>query len=782
MRIYANIDAIQDRYSAERGVPRYSLEYAMAMEHAAPGLVGRWLLRSGDPVPPTALDLLPTGRLAFADDPSLARPDVIHSVAPFQHVASGLRTDMVFANRMRGPHTKYVSTLYDLIPLIYADHYLRDPSYRSDYLFALDIVRASDLVLAISESTARDAVSLLHLPPSRIQVIGTGVPESFSVRRPGDEDERAVRAAFPRLTGGYVLSVGGIDFRKNMERLLRGYALLPEALRAERPLVLVCRLTAAGRADLERLEAELGITGSVVLTDAVSDELLKSLYARAELFVFPSLYEGFGIPVVEAIRSGVPAIVGDNSSLRDIIPIPEARFDAEDPASIADAMRRGLEDAELRARLVAVDTSAHTWDEVAAAAIDAYGRLRRSRGPRRIVRPRIAFVTPLPPAPSGISDYSLRLLDELRARVDVDVYAQAGAELPDWEGVELHAYGEFFQLAEFRDYVDVVVAIGNSEFHVDGFEILKARGGTVMLHDVRLTGLMSILADSRPDLLDDAARAAVSRTRWGHLPDALGHYSSFPAHEAVQTNGLLTGPVLEVADRVLVHSQSARTIAMLESRSADRRKVAVLPFGFPRPGRPDAVRDAVTSFGFVSGAKEASALCDAFISAAQRVDDVLFVFVGKVDQPALEVELRERIAAAGLSDRVLLTGRVSAEEYADWLARSILTVQPRTLFNGESSAAVAESIAAGVPTFVTRLGWMAELPDAVVGKIERPLRAAELADRIVEALGDDALLERMSRAGIAYAAQNGFDVVADALLAASGLHQPGPRPAAAASA
>jgi glycosyltransferase involved in cell wall biosynthesis len=770
VRIYADIAAIQDRYSAERGVPRYSLEFALEMERLAPGLVNRWLLRASDPIPPTALDLLPTGRLAYADDRTLPRPDVIHSLAPFQHVATGLRTDMVFANRMRGPRTKYVATLYDLIPLIYADHYLRDPAYRSDYLFALDIVRASDLVLAISESTARDAVRLLHLPPSRVEVIGTGVPEDYASRRDARDAAAEVTRAFPALGDGYILSVGGLDFRKNMDRLLQGYARLPAEARARHPLALVCRLTADGRAELERRQDELGIRGSVVLTDAVSDELLASLYAASRLFVFPSLYEGFGIPVIEALRAGVPVVVGDNSSLRDLVPIDEARFDAEEPASIAAAIRRGLDDEELRSRIVReIDHGAHTWGAVADATIDAYARLRPAQASRVIHRPRIAFVTPLPPAPSGISDYSLRLLERLRERVDIDVFSQADPHVPEWEGVEFHAYGEFFALSEVRDYVDIVVAIGNSEFHVDAFEILRTAGGTVMLHDVRLTGLMSIVGESRADLLDAASLAAISETRHGRLPPALGHYSSYPLPDAIQTNGLMTAPVLAAADRVLVHSESARTIAALEARPEDRRKLATAPFGFPDPGRRDVPRDAVTSFGFVSAAKEASALCDAFIASAHRLPDVVFAFIGKVDQPALEAELRRRIADAGLADRVLLTGRATPEEYDAWLDRSILTVQPRTLFNGESSAAVAESIAAGVPTVVTRLGWMAELPDDVVAKLDRPLDGACLAERIVEWVSDPELLQHMSDHGMAFAAAHGFDVVADALLASSGV-------------
>ena len=768
MRIFAGIEAVQDRQSAERGVPRYTLEFAVAMQQDAPDVVDRWLLRAGEPLPPTLLDLLPTGKLAFTDDRTLPAPDVLHALAPFERVGKGLRLGDVFPDRLRGTRTKLVSTLYDLIPLIYADHYLVDAQYRSDYRLALDIVTSSDLVLTISESTARDASRLLHIPPARLAVIGTGVPESFADPALQAPEER-LADRFPELRPGFLLSVGGMDFRKNMAGLIQGYALLDPEVRDRHQLVLVCKLTPGGKAELAALIADLELGDSVLLTDAVSDGVLRALYSRTALFIFASLYEGFGLPVVEALRSGAPVVVGDNSSLRDIVPQAEARFDASDPRDIARVVQRTLSSEERRmATIREVDHSGHVWANVVAETVNAYRRLRRSPV-TTVTRPRIAFVTPLPPAPSGVSTYSERLLRELHRHVEVDVFAQHGAQLESLSGVELHSYGEFPQIRGLRDYQAVVVAIGNSDHHLEPFEILSRYGGTAMMHDARLTGLMSIVADSRPDLLDPDSLDDIRYTRRGLLPERLHQYGSYAVEEAKQTNALLAGPVVRAADQVLVHSLSAQSITSLEAPSRDRGKVAVLPFGFPLRSRGRGRRDAVTSFGLVTTGKQAELLCRAFILAAADVADVVFAFVGDVPQAELRQTLEQMIHDAGLDDRILLSGRVDDAAYDSWLDRSILTIQPRTQFNGESSAAVAESIGAGVPTLVSDLGWMAELPGDVVEKIPRDVTAAALAEQITRLLEDPDGLERMSRSGVEFARLRGFDSVALALLAALGV-------------
>lgn len=766
MRVYATLDAIQDRSGAERGVPRYSLEFALAMEKAAPGTVERWLLREGEPVPPTAVDLLETGRLAYGSDRSLTAPDIVHSLAPFQYVTRGVRIDDVFPARLRGPRTRFVSTLYDLIPLIYSDIYLQDHGVLADYLLCLELVRASDLVLAISDATARDAVRLLGIPPSKVKTIGTGVPDSVTDPDvPGSQ--RLIQSVLPAVQPGFLLTVGGLDFRKNLDGLMEGYSRLSADVKAEHQLVIVCKLSREGREQLQGIAVRLGILDRVVFTDLVSDETLRALYTTTDLFVFASLYEGFGLPVVEALRAGAPVVVGDNSSLREIVPIADARFDAADPADIARVIAATLSCEERRTRtLREVDHAHHSWENVAEATLDAYRLLGPRSSTPSVRRPRLAFVTPTPPVPSGISEYSMRLIAELRKAVDIDVFTAIEAAADGRDGVEFHPYGGFDQLYSEREYDHLLIAVGNSEYHVDAFEILRRYGGTVMLHDVRVTGLLGVVADLRVDLLDSKTLEDIRTVRRGELPDGLLPYPSFSASRAQQTNGLLPRAVVEAADRVLVHSRSALSVIELEVPRSERSKVDVIPFGFPMRAPSHVRRDAITSFGFLNVTKQCEIVCEAFILAAHRLPDAVFAFVGRADLPEFDARLRSMISSAGLEDRIRITGRVSDEEYGAWIDRSMLSVQLRTQFNGESSAAAAETIGAGVPTMVSALGWMAELPDEVAPKVALSVTAAELAGQIVALASDPMALRAIAERGTVYAEQNSFANAAASVLAA----------------
>ena len=149
-----------------------------------------------------------------------------------------------------------------------------------------------------------------------------------------------------------MLFTGGMDHRKNTSGLLDAYAGLPEDVRERFALVVVGRLGVDDPFGSFREHAEsLGISDRLVLTGHISDEELILLYQASSLFVFPSLYEGFGLPVVEALACGAPAIVGRNSSLVELVDEEEALFDSADPASIRAALGRALTDEKLRQRL-----------------------------------------------------------------------------------------------------------------------------------------------------------------------------------------------------------------------------------------------------------------------------------------------------------------------------------------------------------------------------------------------------------------------------------------------
>ncbi len=155
------------------------------------------------------------------------------------------------------------------------------------------------------------------------------------------------------------------------------------------------------------------------------------LYQAARLFVFPSLYEGFGLPLAEAIACGAPALAARTSSLVELVDDEAALFEPTDPRSIRDAIENALEDEELLRRLSEKQLhQRHTWAEVARRTASAYDELRGGTR-RRVGRSRrVALVSPLPPQASGIAEYSGRLVKHLVRFCPIDAFVDAPVTTP----------------------------------------------------------------------------------------------------------------------------------------------------------------------------------------------------------------------------------------------------------------------------------------------------------------------------------------------------------------
>lgn len=201
------------------------------------------------------------------------------------------------------------------------------------------LVRRVRRIIAVSQFTASRLAELCGLKASRIDVIPNGVDSQFHSAVPEVVDELRRRLALPER---YVLSVGTLEPRKNLSRLLASWEHLPAELR-DVGLVLA---GAKGRqfrsAGIEQLPAGVHLTGYV------EDADLPALYSGAEAFIYPSLYEGFGMPVLEAMSCGTPVICSRSTSLPEVAGDAALLVDPCDVECIADAISRLLTDAELR--------------------------------------------------------------------------------------------------------------------------------------------------------------------------------------------------------------------------------------------------------------------------------------------------------------------------------------------------------------------------------------------------------------------------------------------------
>ncbi len=255
-----------------------------------------------------------------------------------------------------------VVTIHDILPL------LRPEAFRGDFpallrAHATTLAKAATLVITGSHSAAREITRVLPVSDDRVRVIPHAPDPRFQEACP-PEKRAAMRAAL-RLAGPYVLSLGTVSLHKNHARLVRGFA----AIAREVPHTLVI----AGRPDtgwdeVTRAIQETGLSNRVCLLGFTPDEHLPALVAEADLLAQPSLYEGFGLPVLDAMAAGIPVACSNASAIPEVAGAAAEYFDPQDLCSIADALRLVLTDADRHEALRhagRAHAAGFTWEKTA---------------------------------------------------------------------------------------------------------------------------------------------------------------------------------------------------------------------------------------------------------------------------------------------------------------------------------------------------------------------------------------------------------------------------------
>ena len=267
--------------------------------------------------------------------------------------------------------------LYDVIPLLFPEVMAQQPfSIRVGWPCNFRKLGRSDALIAISKATRDDAVRVLGLDPAKISVVYPGIDhETFSPGLAGDilvqSRVREKYCAGER----YFIYVGDTDWRKNLPRLLEACVALPDGVR----LLIVGKRALHDQRLAGQIEA-LGLQQRVILAGFVPVEDLTPLYGAAEALVFPSLYEGFGFPVAEAMACGCPVITSNVSSLPEVAGEAAMLVDPMSVVEISTAMQRIVEDAALRERLKndgLTQAARFTWERNAA---EILGILRKVVG------------------------------------------------------------------------------------------------------------------------------------------------------------------------------------------------------------------------------------------------------------------------------------------------------------------------------------------------------------------------------------------------------------------
>ena len=362
------------------GTGRYaiSLTRAMLAEAAARRPDLEFVVLTG---PQTSREVMEEFRGRCEEHFLSAKSSVIRSLTLVPAALRRLRVDVFHGMDhvgipLVGRSGKYVVTVHDVIPLILPETFT--PRHRLVVRLALARVRRkADLVVVPSHAVKRDVVRRVGLPEDRVVVTHEGCEPRFRPVR----SERALRDVAARygLPPRYVLAVGTLEPRKNLTTLLEAFARLRRdgAVDADLRLVL-----AGARGWLDEpifaTVRSLGLEDAVRFTGFVVDDDLPAVYSGAALFVFPSLHEGFGLPLLEAMACGVPVVTSNVSSMPEVAGDAATLVDPRDGEGLAAAIARSLRDAALRDRLREAGIARarqFSWEATARRTLDAYASL-----------------------------------------------------------------------------------------------------------------------------------------------------------------------------------------------------------------------------------------------------------------------------------------------------------------------------------------------------------------------------------------------------------------------
>lgn len=782
LRVLSDISALQVEPTRHRGIGQYTTGVLDALLRQQDSDISHILLANGHlPQPnPFPSDGPVNWRLYYGDYPlgdydvtkclgqveaygeywkaKLERfsPDVLHIHDPF-----GWSTPL----HRKHAEVPTVLTVYDLIPLRLEKHYLQQcPVWmRRGYQHVTDLIRQADHIVAISEHTRKDVHELLDVDLERISVAYAG-PSPLTGLTPSREVAAELRKQF-NLSGGFILSVSGFDYRKNLARMLKSYSLLDPKLRQRYPFVVVCRLLPTEEEELRHKTERLGIADQIVFTNYVGDDELAALYSTATVQFFPSIYEGFGMPVLDAMHFGLPVITSPCSSLSEVAGDAAAFVDPLDANHMARTLTRILEDSALREQMRQRGlerASAFSWKSTAREFHTVYKEISRSSAnsmciPARQSRPRklkgLALVSPLPPQKSGIADFSDELIRALREHLPVTAFVAREA-LQSVRGKVEASVEPITSLPGMvrNGEVDAVLYEVGNNYAFHGFMVpyLAAIPGVVELHDGVLHGLVysNTMGSGGEEEYVHELSYAHGHSGYEHARDVIKGWEPPALYEMAanrrvvnQAAGLIvhnewtaqaaashaTNLPIEVINHPVAEAETAKHL----DRHQARRQLGLAPETL-----------MLATFGRLERNKRLEVILRVFSQLRDEFSNASLFLVGKLAPSSSDFNIPKLIQDLGIADSVKITGYVERSRFVAYMAATDIALNLRYPHAGETSGTLIRLLSAGIPTITSNVGAFAEFPDDCCWKADVDVTEERLLLAYLRRMAEDESLRR----------------------------------------
>ncbi|SIQ81196.1 Glycosyltransferase involved in cell wall bisynthesis [Paenibacillus sp. RU4T] len=622
--------------------------------------------------------------------------------------------------------TKTVVTLYDIIPYIFQGKYLTDKFFKNEYMKCLEELTKYDKILSISQSAKDDLITHFNVDEETVDVIYAGVDEKFQVLNSMElEAAKKELETIYGIRSEFIMCTGGVDDRKNIGELILAYSALPKNLIERFQLVIACKLSDISEKRYYDMAEKNKVKGRVILTNFVPDHHLVQLYNLAYAVAFPSKYEGFGLPVVEAMACETPVLTSNNSSLGEIA---DGAAILVDPFNTKDITRGLQELLEMRSVQDLVEKGSErvkqfSWEAVSKRTLDVIKSMNNENKPVKQHRKQLAIFTPLPPIQSGISDYSFDLINVLAEDFDISVFIDDTYTAEEFahSQIKIYPHHEFKSIAKRFD--EIIYQMGNSDYHAYMLNYIKAYKGLLVLHDYNIHGLLDLISSNEQSLnqykeylLEDYDSELVSK----YIADVKSGRNTRKIHE-LPLNGVITN----YAKKIIVHSEYSQNKLLNKNLNLKIKKINHYAINSPLVEKSRAKENigipsnqfVIASFGHIHETKRTLPLIEAFKELAATNENLYLYLVGK-PAPEIQKPIEALLNDSLIKERVIITGYTSLEEYEGYMDAADLCVNLRYPYNGETSGSLMRILSKGKCSLISSIGSFEEVPDHCCVKID----------------------------------------------------------------
>lgn len=655
-----------------------------------------------------------------------------------------------------------VGLCHDIIPCIFKERYPFESEVYSDWYWSCTKSMLScEMIVCNSACTQKDISKVLGYPVSQTAVIYAGREntssfDSLCAKHRKIDDAASLHAHDSIVSATdhlnpYILAILGDDPRKNTEKAVQAFCLFRKKVGEKISLVIVGDYSDAAIQRLRTICHDNAVADDIYFVGRVSENKLRDLKTRMSFLLFPSLYEGFGLPLVEAYSVGRPVVASASSALAELSIDDDLLVDPKDAVNIADKMYKAYL-AEVDSSRYIAESRNFTWHLTAQRFMVALADTTIRHTAVTQAKETLAWLSPMPPEKSGISYYSLDLSTSLLSAfstVFICGEPEASKELYPW--LTFKSYNWFKKNESSFKYK--IFNMGNSSYHVEINNLLRAIGGSVILHDYYLSGIYKSQESKKPSLLLDECiiqhglrevvqlKADADRLFWNLscnmstilCAEQLGVHSRF-SYDLLVNDFLSQNKSINCLHK-LIHPRNLKEYACLreQNRETDEATASKI-FTF-------------ISFGIPGTAKLTNQIIDAWISSGLNDNDaVRLVIAGEYTPAQIGAKRFEQIRYSN----VLITGWLDDQDYDDWLSKADVALQLRQTSRGETSGTVLDCLSAGLPVIVSDCGPMAEYSDLLVTKISNAECDSALPILLLDCFGSYSKYKQKSLKGIEY--------------------------------